>query len=205
MRLTNTFMYRDLNAVASKKELADDDATDAGGGADNEDCGVLGARNGELAHGSFPDEEGVEGIPLIGANGAGDLSEAGELAPDLVEQLSGSTPQSHGIDNVFKVEETRLRLALLVLVGISSSSSSSIIIISVSGGFCWFIRRIGSSSHEKHATRAFDTDGGRRPVAVGRIRIYLGSAGPINVTATIVALDSGVGAQTDRRGWSAST
>lgn len=80
-----------LDGVAAEHELADEDAPDAAGGADDEDGGGLGGGDGELA-----EEEGGVAV-AVGEGRAGDLSEAGELAPDLVEHLPRPPAQAHRV------------------------------------------------------------------------------------------------------------
>lgn len=62
-----------LDSVTPEHELADNNTTDPAGGSNDENGGILSPRNGELAHWTFPDEEGVEGVLVISSSGPGDL------------------------------------------------------------------------------------------------------------------------------------
>lgn len=62
-----------LDSVTPEHELADNNTTDPASCSDDEHGGILSPRNGKLAHGTFPDEEGVEGVPVISSSSPGDL------------------------------------------------------------------------------------------------------------------------------------
>ena len=86
-----------LDVVSAEHELADDDAADAAGGADDEHGGVLRAGHGELAHGPAAEEDGGVLLGHGGGGGAGHLAEPRELAPHLVEHLPGAPAEPHRV------------------------------------------------------------------------------------------------------------
>lgn len=83
-----------LDLVAPKHELADNNPSDPASSSNNEHGGVLGLRDGELAH-RATDEDGIQQA-LIGC-GPGNLAKAGELAPDLIEYLARFTTKTDRI------------------------------------------------------------------------------------------------------------
>jgi len=85
-----------LDVVSAEHELADDDAADAAGGADDEDGDVLRAGHGELAHGPAAEEDGGVLLGHSGGGGAGHLAEPRELAPHLIEHLPGAPAEPTG-------------------------------------------------------------------------------------------------------------
>ncbi|XP_030510222.2 uncharacterized protein LOC115724971 [Cannabis sativa] len=113
---------RNLDRVASEHELADYKASNARSGPNDENCGVLGTRNGKLAHGSFPNEKSIECSPLVCSASARNLAQSRELMPNLIEQLTGSATQSDKI-HILKIQ-TKLLLLMLFLSNNTSSRSS---------------------------------------------------------------------------------
>lgn len=107
----------DLDLVAPEHELADDDPTDAAGGADDEDGGVLRAGDGELAHGP-PDQNRFEGF--VGRRPR-DLAQARELAPNLVEYLARSAAEPERVHIVQRQRHGRLRSRCLCFIVIAGS------------------------------------------------------------------------------------
>lgn len=62
-----------LDSITPEHELPDNNPTDPAGGSNDEHDGVLSPRNGELAHRTFPDEEGIEGVLVISSSSPRDL------------------------------------------------------------------------------------------------------------------------------------
>lgn len=148
--------HQGLDSVSPEHELADHNATDAAGGSNDEDGGVLRARDGELAHGSaLPEAKKVEGLLVVRTDSPGDLPEAGELPPHLVEDLPRPPPETHRVDVLEAYHRTPRPGRLLLLDDFIIAAS------------------LGGSPRDKPAVGAADSVGRGKAVA-GDHRTALG-------------------------------